>query len=298
MSVSKTYKFASSTLGINVPKELACDTVFGQYSPFEEACEHPDITLKVEYYSDFLALRTSYEFTRFNEEAPYLWLSLQNSGEGMKVVAGFSNNKMAPQGLYFPSYDFSTGTIYLPLGADAKLASFVISNAAMIAYSYITSKRQTLLIHASAVVKDGRAYVFLGRSGTGKSTHARLWLENIPESKLLNDDNPIIYIKQGKVYVCGSPWSGKTPCYIREEYPLAGIVRLHQAPENKIIPIRSLKAYAAFLPSCSCMKWDRQQSNLIGDTVADVLEKVPVWQLDCLPDATAARLCFETISKT
>ena len=63
----------------------------------------------------------------------------------------------------------------------------------------------------------------MGKSGTGKSTHSRLWLENVPGATLLNDDNPIVRLTLVGAIVYGSPWSGKTPCYKNESAPLAGV---------------------------------------------------------------------------
>lgn len=297
MNVSKTFTLASSAFSITVPEKLALDTVFRQYCPFEGAGGDLLTSLHLTTTSDFLAFKAAYNFTRYNEEAPYLWLALESVDNAVKVVAGFSNTKPAPQGIFIPSPDFSHAEIVIPDSDDLHLASFMINNSAMIAYSYTASRFKKLLIHASLVVKDGKAYAFLGRSGTGKSTHARLWIDHLPGARLLNDDNPVIYVKDGRVYASGSPWSGKTACYINEEYPLAGIVRLNQAPQNKIVRLASLQAFAALLPSCSCMKWDPRQSKDVSDTVEAVIAQVPLWHLDCLPDAAAARLCYETISR-
>ena len=77
---------------------------------------------------------------------------------------------------------------------------------------------ETVAIHSSCIVYRGKAVLFLGASGTGKSTHTRLWLENIEGSTLLNDDSPFVRVEDGKVWAYGSPWSGKTSCYKQECY--------------------------------------------------------------------------------
>lgn len=120
----------------------------------------------------------------------------------------------------------------------------------MLLYALRTSTLGCLEVHASVIMKEGKAVAFLGKSGTGKSTHSRLWLENIPKTELLNDDNPIIRIHpDGKVLIYGSPWSGKTPCYKKVSVPLAGVVRLSQAPFNKITRLSGIQAYACLFPS-------------------------------------------------
>ena len=154
----------------------------------------------------------------------------------------------------------------------------------------------TIAIHSSCIVADGRAVIFLGESGTGKSTHTRLWRENIPGAFLLNDDSPIVRIIDGSVWVFGSPWSGKTPCYKQERYPLAACVRLSQAPYNAIHKLHVIKGYAALHPSCPPeFAYDERIYSHIFAALGNVLKSVPVYHLECLPDAAAAQLSFETV---
>src|SRR5690606_24548491 len=95
-----------------------------------------------------------------------------------------------------------------------QLTGTVLSWFIMVAYGQRCLLYRAILIHASVVSCAGKAYAFLGKSGTGKSTHSRLWLRHIAGTELLNDDNPAIRIEpDGRVFVYGTPWSGKTPCY-------------------------------------------------------------------------------------
>ena len=137
--------------------------------------------------------------------------------------------------------------------------------------------------------------MFLGKSGTGKSTHSRMWLQNIEGCTLLNDDNPVIRITEGKAYVYGTPWSGKTPCYKNLSVPLKAVVRLSQAPYNKVERLAPLKAYASLMPSCSCMRWDRQSTDRLHATVEKVIMNTGCWHLECLPDADAAHVCCSAV---
>ena len=135
--------------------------------------------------------------------------------------------------------------------------------------------------------------MFLGPSGTGKSTHARLWLKHIDGTELVNDDNPVV--RQGVVY--GSPWSGKTPCYRNVSYTLGGIVVLSQAPYNKIEQLGGIGAYAALMSSISGMRWDARIADGLHQSENDLATNVPIWHLDCLPDEAAATLCHKTIAQ-
>ena len=95
----------------------------------------------------------------------------------------------------------------------AAVRDFAINNATMLLFAFTALKYKTLELHASVVVRDERGYLFLGKSGTGKSTHSRMWLGAFDDAWLLNDDNPVVRIEEDGVWVYGSPWSGKTPCY-------------------------------------------------------------------------------------
>lgn len=165
----------------------------------------------------------------------------------------------------------------------------------MLLYAFSTAEFDTLLVHASVIKNKDKGFVFLGKSGTGKSTHSRLWLTHINGSELLNDDNPVIRIMEDKVWVFGSPWSGKTPCYKNEKAELTGIVKLRQAPENKINRLSSLQAYATILPSCSSMKWEDNIMTGIHRTIERLAMEVSCFQLNCLPDKAAAELCSTAI---
>lgn len=165
------------------------------------------------------------------------------------------------------------------------------------AVSMLTALSGLTFVHSSCIVWGGKVILFLGESGTGKSTHTRLWLKHVEGSRLLNDDSPVIVADEvPEVY--GSPWSGKTPCYVNRHFPLAAIVRLSQAPHNAIRRLSIPHAFAALQPSLppSLMQDDRFADGLI-DIVSSVVVAVPVYHLECLPDADAARLVFSTVFK-
>ena len=172
---------------------------------------------------------------------------------------------------------------------------FVLGNATMIAYAYATADKKTVLMHASVVSLEGRGYLMTAPSGTGKSTHTRLWRQCFNQCELVNDDNPVVRIEQGKAIVYGSPWSGKTPCYRNVCHPVGAYVRLFQEPENNIHPYQPLEAYAMLLPAMSCMVWDKRMQTGVSKTVAEMVRLNPMYRLGCRPDEAAARLCRDTI---
>lgn len=191
-----------------------------------------------------------------------------------------------------PHYIFRTGLA----ADDAHAPRNVIDHMAVFAFSLAALARQTLLVHASTVICGGKAVMFLGESGTGKSTHSRLWLENIPGTELLNDDAPAVRTVSGRPVAYGTPWSGKTPCYRPVCYPVAAIIRLKQAPYNRIERLSGISAFGALLPSCLPTLQRRDASlDLICGTLSEILLTTPVYRLECLPDAEAAKLAYGTV---
>ena len=97
----------------------------------------------------------------------------------------------------------------LTTGSDTRLA---VDNALMVLYALATADRQTVLFHAAVVSYEGKGYMFLGPSGTGKSTHASLWLRHVAGTALVNDDNPVVRIgEDGRATVYGSPGAARRP---------------------------------------------------------------------------------------
>jgi len=147
------------------------------------------------------------------------------------------------------------------------------------------------------VVRErGYGYLFLGVSGTGKSTHTANWLRYIPGTDLLNDDNPAVRVIDGEPIVFGTPWSGKTPCYRNEQAPIGAFVQLKQAPYNKIQRQSVVHAFASLLSSCSVMKWDERVYGGLCTGVTHIMELVPTYFLENLPNEEAVRLSHDTIS--
>jgi len=171
--------------------------------------------------------------------------------------------------------------------------------ACWILFGIAALSRQTVSIHASAVMVQGKSVLFLGESGTGKSTQTGLWLNHIPETELLNDDSPFIRVESdGNIRIYGSPWSGKTAYYKNRHTPVAAFIRLSQAPYNRIRRLNGIEAIAALLPSCPfAFAYDKPLSDLIYSIVSLTLRQVPVYHLECLPDSDAVRLSYSTLKQ-
>lgn len=182
------------------------------------------------------------------------------------------------------------------LNGDWIMRSFGLNDAIMLIYAFAGAHYGTLLIHASCVSFQGKAYPFTAQSGTGKSTHTSLWMKHIEGTELMNDDNPIIRIIDGKPIVYGSPWSGKTPCYRNIKAPLGAVTHIERALFNKAVRLSVVEAFASLLPACSTMKWDETLYDLLCNAITEIIQTTPIYTMNCLPDEEAAHVCQQTIT--
>ena len=272
--------------GFMVDAEDAVFTEMKQYQPFLDDNEHPTLfTLRVQASVSPILYKEQHRQEELGQT-----MICGETPDGKTVLEYRLENKVA--GWLVCSHDFKEGVAYY----TGKQRLFVVNNALMMMFTFVTSDKLTTLFHSSVVSLEGKAYMFLGKSGTGKSTHSQLWLKHIEGTELVNDDNPVVRIIDGEARVYGSPWSGKTPCYRNVDYPIGGIVKLKQAPANSIRRMGAIEAYVALAMSISGMRWKKWMGDGIHETENQLTATVPVWHLSCLPDQNAAELCHSTIS--
>ena len=191
---------------------------------------------------------------------------------------------------------FTKGYAYI--GSDGSRSGEVLNTFLMMLFAQSAVLHHTCLIHASVVIKDSFGYAFLGKSGTGKSTHSALWVKTFPDAELLNDDNPAVRITDSnRIYIYGTPWSGKTPCYKNAGVELAACVRLEQSSVNRFFLKSGVEALIALLPSCSSMRWNEHLYTALCDLLENFIRRVPVGFLQCRPDQEAAYLCYDKLIK-
>lgn len=182
------------------------------------------------------------------------------------------------------------------LNGNYNMRSFGLNKALMLIFAFAGAHHQTVLIHASLVRQDGYGYAFIAKSGTGKSTQVSMWLRYLPGCDLMNDDNPIVRIIDGRPYIYGGPWSGKTPCYRNVKAPLGAITRIDRATANSVERLQPIDAFASLLPACSSMKWDTDIFNKICDIITRLVETTGIYVLHCLPNREAAEVCNRAIN--
>lgn len=168
-----------------------------------------------------------------------------------------------------------------------------------VAFNVRAVEQGVVAIHSSVLIYHDEVILCLGESGTGKSTHTRLWREHIEGAGLLNDDSPFVRITEDKAQAYGSPWSGKTPCYRNLHYPIRGFMRLSQGPRNEIRALNILQTYGALQPSCPpSFTHDERLFDAVNRLLSELLKRTKAWHLSCLPNAEAAELARDTIFNT
>ena len=153
-------------------------------------------------------------------------------------------------------------------------------------------------LHSSAVVKDGRAYLFSGPSGVGKSTHTRLWQQLFGEdARVINDDKPALRYVDGRWYVYGTPWCGKDGININEKATLAGVCFLKRGKENEIRRLTKFEAMQSVLGQTIYKMNNEEQLDKLLKNLELFLNDIPVYELENLPEISAAQLSYETMHR-
>ena len=154
-----------------------------------------------------------------------------------------------------------------------------------------------MMLHASAVVMDGRAYLFSAPCGTGKSTHTSIWQRVFGDKVImLNDDKPALRRIDGTWYAYGTPWSGKYDYNTNMRAPIAGICLLVRGTVNKIAPFGGVPAVCALMEQTSRSRNGGPNWAKIAAQLDVLMRDVPVWLMECNMDDEAAILSHKVMS--
>ena len=154
-----------------------------------------------------------------------------------------------------------------------------------------------LLFHGSAVAVGGKGYLFTAACGTGKSTHTRFWREVFGDrAVMVNDDKPFLKLTETGVLMYGAPWSGKHGLDTNICVPLQGICILTRGAENQIVPLAPEDALP-MLEHQSCGGEDASLLPTIRHLAQQLSRKVPLWQMECTKDISAALVSYEAMSQ-
>lgn len=155
----------------------------------------------------------------------------------------------------------------------------------------------TLLFHGSVIAVDGEGYLFTAKSGTGKSTHTRLWREYFGErAVMVNDDKPLLHITACGVTAYGTPWDGKHRLSTNIAVPLKGICILTRDTTNHIEQAEPHAVYPLIVQQTNrSLSSDGMKQTL--SLIDRMLNVVPVYRIGCNMDTEAARVAYEGMNR-
>ena len=172
-----------------------------------------------------------------------------------------------------------------------------LNDLIMIAFVYRSAFYQAVTIHASAVAVNDEGCAFVGPSGIGKSTHSRLWLQHVPDSRLLNDDQPVLrQLPDGTVWLYGSPWSGKTSCYCNEGVALKSLFFMEQALENQLTRFTGIETFQQLMKFTSLMGRDTVTFRAISRTQACICGAIPAYSFRNFPAKETVALSHQAFA--
>lgn len=150
--------------------------------------------------------------------------------------------------------------------------------------------------HCSSLEIDGKGFLFTAPSGTGKSTHTRLWREYFGDKvTMINDDKPIIKRENGEFFIYGTPWQGKDNIGNNVRVPISAICVLRQGKENKIEKITPIKALALLMDQTERPKDKKSMENLLS-LLDGLLSKTPVYIMDCTISQEAVIIAYKAMT--
>lgn len=286
----KSYRVAGHVFSFDFPEGHPLWGLIGQYKPFELPQSEPSL-FSVELVDALPSVSMEKVYGGDEEPGQPVILLYRGSDGWAFEMAPCPGQPLC--GRVYADRAFTHARLQVLRPSEGL---FALNNAAMLMFAFRTATLDTLEMHASVVVNAGKAFLWLAKSGTGKSTHSQLWLDHVPGSRLLNDDNPVVRVMEdGHTEVFGTPWSGKTPCYKNEHYPAGAFSEIVRSPENRITRKSVLEAYALLYSSSSGFKADPAMSDGLNATYEKIISATPCFTLECRPDADAARVSSEAL---
>ncbi|HWP97016.1 MAG TPA: hypothetical protein VN426_09195 [Syntrophomonadaceae bacterium] len=175
------------------------------------------------------------------------------------------------------------------------LSDYYLHHLIGMIFRYNLLRYNGIVVHASSLAWDGKGIMFSAPSGTGKSTHVKLWQEHIgDEVQVVNDDTPAVRFVNGKPILFGTPWSGNgTNCNM--SVPLEAIVILEQADKNSIRRLSIPEALGSLMPRCFIPYFDQGFMNLAMNVFEKIVLSVPVYMLACRPDKEAVEMVYQWV---
>jgi hypothetical protein len=153
---------------------------------------------------------------------------------------------------------------------------YALDSLLRILLTMVLLPQRGFLLHGATVVRDGRAYIFFGRSGAGKSTVASL----SPEGSVLTDEISLVRYSDGCWQAHGTPfWGEFRAAGINQLFPIAGLYLLKQAKDDRAEPLALKQALRALLPCVLFFTTEKRAHETLLHTLMGLIEEIPCHRL-------------------
>ncbi len=218
-----------------------------------------------------------------------VWYGLEyyDSNETMRCVFHYITREAAP---FAVTQQFANGNIIITVRPEYQ--SYFSGSSGIfnrIGTESMLLQHNGLLLHASLIQYAGKAIVFSGPSGVGKSTQAEIWKQCF-QADIINGDRAILRKMDQGWIAAGSPYAGSSGIYRNISAPLAAIVVLKQAKENRLQKLTAMEAFRYIYPELSNHNWEKEFTGKVTDLALELLTTIPTYLLECLPEEGAAFL--------
>ncbi len=149
-------------------------------------------------------------------------------------------------------------------------------------------------LHAACVELDGFAVAFTGKSGLGKSTRARAWVEGLG-AQFISGDRPAVRLEKDGCVACGVPWDGKEQIFRDVERPLKCILEVRRSPANYVRRLSEEQARQVIMQQSFIPMWDTDAAVMAIANVRGLIRKTPVYRVFCGAEAEDARAIYDIL---
>lgn len=239
------------------------------------------------------------------QNAPVLFqserFSIHEGGNGWMLTVPECG--VTAQTVILCSRDYSENTVYY---SPKEYVSPVTQTAQMQCFSFNNSIRHIceagialntgIPLHASLVESGGFGIAFLGRSGIGKSTQAKLW-QKYRGADFISGDRPCVMNADGVWYAGGMPWDGKDRIRRQTQVKLRAVVSLEQADCNEISRLNIRQALAVLLKQAAIPMWDSAAASAVTGRLGELARQIPFYHLKNLADEEGVRLVYRAVTE-
>lgn len=270
------FKIAGLRIVLRVPYEI---TVSESLRPF--------LCLNSEGTDCTIVLRSCAQLPTFSEDGVWHALDYYDCHQGSLRTFHCDASRTAA---FAVTQHFENGNIEICVLPD--YLSYFTGTAGIfnrIGMETLLLQHHGLLLHASLIKYKGKALAFAGPSGVGKSTQADIWRDYLG-ADILNGDRTALRMERDGWYAYGCPYAGTSGIYKNDYSPLAAIVFLAQAEENKLRILTETEAFQRIYQELSVHHWQKSFVEKATDLCLQLLAQTPIYLLECRPEESAAEL--------